>query len=123
MRYRTLPAMLFSAILASLAMAPVAAQYDSNAERIAQLTSPTDVYHFFEGSRKQVVSYNTDRIVRVCLGDNRHTVPLRVIYDDKNATVAANECIRVEGKEVFLEPAEPLEPNTTLRAEVETLNQ
>jgi len=122
MKHGKMFAMLFTTLLVSVAMTPTVAQYNSNAERLARLTAPTDVYYFFEGDRKQVVSYNSDRVVRVCLGDSRHTVPLRVIYDEKNVTVAANECIRVEGKEVFLEPEEPLKPNTTIRAEVETLN-
>lgn len=121
---RTLVATIaLSAILmASIAPTPAVAQYESNAQRLAQMTSPTDVYYFFDGSRKQVTSYNEDRIVRVCLGDDRHGVPLRVIHDEDTVTVGANECIRVEGQEIFLEPAEPLKPNTTIRAEVETLN-
>jgi hypothetical protein len=36
--------------------------------------------------------------------------------------VNSDECIRVEAKEVFLEPAEPLESNATIRAEVQTMN-
>lgn len=122
MRILTATIALFAILMAPLAPTPAVAQYDSNAERLARLTSPTDVYYFFEGARKQVTSYNEDRIVRVCLDEARHAVPLRVIHDDKDVTVGANECIRVEGKEIFLEPAEPLEPNTTIRAEVETLN-
>lgn len=113
---------LFAILMAPIVSTPAIAQYESNAQRLAQMTAPTDVYYFFDGSRKQVTSYNEDRIVRVCLGDDRHGVPLRVIHDDNSAMVGANECIRVEGKEIFLEPAEPLEPNTTIRAEVETLN-
>ncbi|MGK7294753.1 MAG: hypothetical protein ACNS61_02865 [Candidatus Wenzhouxiangella sp. M2_3B_020] len=122
MRIFTATSTLLIGLIGALAFTPVSAQYDSNAERLAKLTSPTDVYYFFEGARKQVTSYSNDRVVRVCLGDSRHGVPLRVIHDDNNVTVAANECIRVEGKEIFLEPAEPLESNATIRAEVETLN-
>ncbi len=60
--------------------------------------------------------------MRVCLGDNRHLVPLRVIHDDDTATVSADECIRVEAKDVLLEPAEPLESSATMRAEVQNMN-
>lgn len=122
MRYLAIAIPFILGLAASLALTPAAAQYDSNAERLARLTSPTDVYYFFEGARKQVTSYDSNRIVRVCLEGNRYAVPLRVIHDDDNVTVAANECIRVEAKEVFLEPSEPLESNATIRAEVETLN-
>lgn len=122
MRYRTAITTLVAAFLASLAFTPVAAQYESNYERLARLTAPADVYYFFDGDRKHVASYNADRIMRVCLGDGQQVVPLRVIYDDNTATVGKNDCIRVEAKELALEPAEPLEANVTLRAEVETMN-
>ena len=122
MKYFTVTTTILVGLLAGLAFTPVAAQYDSNAERLAKLTAPTDVYYFFEGARKQVTAYDTERIVRVCLGDSQVAVPLRVIHDDDTAMVNKNECVRVEAKEVFLEPAEPLESNATIRAEVETLN-
>jgi hypothetical protein len=122
MRYLTLATTFIAALMVGMVAAPAAAQYDSNAERLAKLTSPSDVFYFFEGARKQVTAYDSERIVRVCLGDNRHLVPLRVIHDDDTATVNSDECIRVEAKEVFLEPAEPLESNATIRAEVQTMN-
>lgn len=122
MKQHSIVATLLVSLFAIMAFSPAAAQYESNFERLAKLSPPVDVYHFFDGDRKQVVSYKTDRIMRVCLGDNRHVVPLRVIHDEDTATVERNDCIRVEAKEVFLEPAEPLDANVVLRAEVETLN-
>ncbi len=82
---------------------------------------PDEVF-FFEDERKLVVSYNNERIVRICADESRVVTPLRITYDDRTATVMPGDCIRVEAMEVFLEPDENLDANTFLKAEVQTLN-
>ena len=72
--------------------------------------------------RKLVADYKKDRIVRVCVGESRHSVPLKISYDNKQATVAPGDCMRVEAKKVFLEPNERLDPNWVLEADVDTMS-
>lgn len=115
--------MLVAFITAAFAL-PVAAQPGTGSylEYRANMQADADEYLFFEDDRKQVVSYNRERIVRVCAAESPQVTPMNIEYDDKLATVAPGDCIRVEAMEVFLEPAAMLEPNTFLRVEVDTLN-
>ena len=91
-------------------------------EQMVQMHSASDEYYFFEADRKQIVDYNSERIVRVCTGESRHLVPLKITYDGSTAKIAADECMRVEAKTVYLEPARRLDANWTIKADVETLN-
>lgn len=122
MRYRNVVVTLIAVLLGSMAFSPAEAQYESNYQRLAHLTAPSDVFYFFDGGRKTAASYQSSHIMRVCLGDGPSAVPLRIIHDEKTTIVAKNDCVRVEAKELALEPAEPLKSNVVLRAEVETLN-
>lgn len=107
--------------LAAIFAAPGALAQDSIIEHMAKMHSGPDEHYFFEADRKQVVDYQTEQVVRICTGESRHTVPLKVSYDDKTTVLGSDDCVRVEAKRVFLEPNEPLEPNWVIQAEVETL--
>lgn len=107
--------------LGTLLATPLAAQTTAT-EQMIQLYSGPDEYYFFEDDQKQVVQYKEDRLVRICTGDSNHLVPLKVTFDGETAQIGEGDCMRVEAKSVSLEPAEPLDENWTIRAEVETLN-
>ncbi|MDT8322416.1 MAG: hypothetical protein RQ826_18025 [Xanthomonadales bacterium] len=111
---------LFLCITAFFAVSTAQAQ-TSVLEHAARMHSGPDEYYFFEDDRKQVIDYKTERMVRICTGQSRHLVPMKVTYDNKTATLGSDECIRVEAKKVLLEPAERLKPNYVIEAEVETL--
>ena len=91
-------------------------------ETAVQMHSGPDEFYFFEDDRKQVVDYKTERMVRICTGQSRHLVPLKVTYDERTVTLGSDECIRIEAKKVFLEPTERLEPNWVIQADVDTMN-
>lgn len=112
------------AVMTAVFTLPVAAQPGTGSylEYRAQMQAEADEFLFFEDDRKQVVSYNRERIVRVCASESSQVTPMRIEYDDKTATVAPGDCMRVEAMQVYLQPAEMLEPNTFLRVEVDTLN-
>ena len=116
---RTLCATAAAALLASSGVT-LAESYVSPAERQLQLASPSDEYYFFADDRKQIVDYKSDRVVRICVGDSRHLVPLEVTHDDDTTMVHRNDCVRVEAKEIYLEPAEMLPTNAMIRATVRT---
>lgn len=115
---------VFAGILTVIFAAPATAQpgIESFLEHRAYMQSEPDELYFFEDDRKMVVSYNNERIVRICADESRVVTPLRISYDDKTATVAPGDCVRVEAMEVYLEPDENLDANTFLKAEVQTLN-
>lgn len=118
---------LAAGIAAGLGAAPALAQegpenVESILEYQAWMYSAPDEYYFFEDDSKQVVDYQRERIVRICVGDSRHLVPLKVIYDGSTAMIERGDCMRVEAKEVSLEPAETLDANAVIRAEVQTMN-
>lgn len=115
--------MLAAIVTAALAL-PVSAQPGTGSylEYRAEMQAEADEFLFFEDDRKQVVSYNSERIVRVCAAESPQVIPMSIEYDDKTATLAPGDCIRVEAMDVYLQPAEMLEPNTFLRVEVDTLN-
>ncbi|HKL63777.1 MAG TPA: hypothetical protein VJ883_10450 [Woeseiaceae bacterium] len=99
-----------------------AERLESILEYRAWMYAEPDEYYFFEEDTKQVVDYKQERIVRVCVGDSRHVVPLKVIYDGSTAMIERGDCMRVEAKKISLEPAESLDANTFIRAEVQTMN-
>lgn len=112
---------IVAALVAAVLAAPVLAQ-SSATDQMIRLYSDPDEYYFFEDDRKQVVDYKEERVVRICAGESRHLVPLKVTYDGSSAMVEAGDCIRVEAKQVSLEPAKMLEPDWSIVAEVDTLN-
>lgn len=125
MRYLTIASMLLTGLISAMAFTPAVAQSPGQPgyfEYRAYLASTPDTYYLFTDDRKDVASYKTDRILRVCVGDSEHVVPLKIFYDDKSATVEKNECMRVEGREIALEPTERLDNNAVIVAEVQTLN-
>jgi len=93
----------------------------SPAERRMELAAPPDEILLFGEDSKQVVDYKSDRIIRICVTDNRHLVPLTVIHDGERTNVAPGDCTRIEAREVTLTPAERLDDPWAMRAEVETL--
>ena len=112
---------LTAAVLVTLLAASTAQAQGSVLEQMVQLHSEPDEYYFFDDDRKQVLDYKTDQEVRICAGESRHLVPLKVTYDERTATLGSNDCIRVEAKTVYLEPQERLDPNWVITAEVETM--
>ncbi|HDZ08293.1 hypothetical protein [Pseudohongiella sp.] len=116
---------MLAAFLAATFAMPLAAQpplTQSYLEYRGRMQSDADEFLFFEDDRKQVVSYNSDRVVRVCTKDSPLVTPMRIEFDDKMAMLAPGDCIRVEAMEVYLEPSETLQRNTFLEVEVDTLN-
>lgn len=114
---------LTSALVALVALAftsPAIAQTVAE-EFIYYPSGPNEYYLFSQMDEKKVVDYETDRMVRVCMNSNRHLVPLRVHHDQEESLVQPGDCLRVEAKQVRLEPAGRLEPEWNIRAEVETL--
>jgi len=111
-----------SALLAVTACAFVApALAQTTAEDFIYYPHGPDEYYFFEQTdRKEVADFKTDHLVRVCVDQNRHMVPLDVIHDGETTVVRPGDCARVDAMEVSLEPAKRLEPRWTIRAEVDT---
>lgn len=120
-RFSTTRMATLATLAAALLSAPTLAQ-SSALNQMIRLYSDPDEYYFFEDDRKQVVDYKEERVVRICAGESRHLVPLKVTYDGSTAMVNAGDCMRVEARQVSLEPAKMLEPNWSIVAEVNTLN-
>ena len=113
---------LLSASAAALLMSAVPAMSQTVAEEFIYYPSESDEYLFFDRTdRKTVADFKTDKVVRVCVDQNRHLVPLKVYYDDKTAKVAPGDCLRFEAKRVELEPAGKLDAKWVLKAEVDTM--
>lgn len=120
---KTTTASILIGIGATFAAAPATAQvHDSILRHYAQLHGAPDEYYFFEDDRKQVVDYQQPRVVRICTGDSRHLVPLKVSHDGETSMVQSGDCLRVEAEEVALEPAEELPPNYLIKVDVETIS-
>lgn len=111
-----------AATLLLLSSAAIAQYAVSPAEQRLERTSDPDVVYLFDDDRKQIVDYKKDHIIRVCVTENRHLVPLTIIYDDQRANVAPGDCMRIEAQEVTLQPSKTLEDNWMMRAEVTTVS-
>ncbi|MDZ7645482.1 MAG: hypothetical protein U5K76_15460 [Woeseiaceae bacterium] len=116
---------LMSAVLAMFAFALASpALSQTAAEEFIFYPSEADEYFFFDAtSGKTIADYKTDKLVRVCVDDNEHLVPLEVRYDGESSEVKPGDCFRFEAKQVYMEPAKQLEPNWVLKAEVDTLHR
>jgi len=110
-----------SALTAAIFTSGLQAQSDAT-ETMLKMYSGPDEYYLFGTDRKKVVDYKTARIIRICAGTSKHLVPLEITYDNKHATIGSGDCMRVEAKEVYLEPQKALSTNWDIRAEVETMN-
>lgn len=108
--------------LAAVLAVPAANAQSSVLEMMTKLHAGPDEYYFFEADRKEVVDYKTEHIVRICTGESKHLVPLKVTYDGKTATIDSGDCLRVEAKQIFLEPEKRLDPSWVIQADVETLS-
>lgn len=106
--------LLSSAAFAQMMLSP--------AERRLERSSDPDVYYLFNDDKKQIIDYKKDHIIRVCVTENPHLVPLTVVYDDQRANIAPGDCMRLEAQEVSLQPSKTLEDNWMMRAEVETIS-
>jgi len=82
-----------------------------------------DEVYLYEDNSKQVVDYKQDRIVRLCTGNAPHGVPVRVRADQREVTLHAGDCVRVEAKQTWVEPNSHLPDLAMLKVDVETLNQ
>lgn len=114
-------AMLCGAVVA-FAAGIALAQTTSPLETMVRMHSEPDEYYFFEDDRKEIVNYKEPRTVRVCTGESEHLVPLKITYDQETAMIASGDCMRVEASEVYLEPAETLDDNWVIEADVETID-
>lgn len=114
---------LFATAIAAAALflaAPLQAQ--TVAEEFIYYPSEADEYFFFEETDiKKVASFNSDKMVRVCVDNSEHLVPLKVIHDERSSLIQPGDCLRFEAKEVYLEPARELSANWVLKAEVDTM--
>lgn len=121
-KFKNIFAAAGAATLLLLSFAAIAQYAVSPAEQRLERTSDPDVVYLFDDDRKQIVDYKKDHIIRVCVTENRHLVPLTIIYDDQRANVAPGDCMRIEAQEVTLQPSKTLEDNWMMRAEVTTVS-
>ena len=121
-KFKNIFAAAGAATLLLLSSAAIAQYAVSPAEQRLERTSDPDVVYLFDDDRKQIVDYKKDHIIRVCVTENRHLVPLTIIYDDQRANVAPGDCMRIEAQEVTLQPSKTLEDNWMMRAEVTTVS-
>ena len=124
MRYREILKFAFIGLVAGLVSMPATAQVESDGYYAyrERMTAPEDTYYLFDAERKEVASYDEARILRICVGDSRHVVPLKIHHDDMTAQVDRNDCIRVEAREVSLEPMKRLGSNEVIVARAQTLD-
>lgn len=124
MRFNKILKVALLALLTGLVSMPVSGQLESDGYYAyrERMTAPEDTYYLFDAERKQVASYTDARILRICVGDSRHAVPLKVFHDDMTAEVGRNDCIRVEAREVALKPMERLGSHQVIVARAQTLN-
>lgn len=101
---------------------PGAATAQSITETMVKMYSEPNEYYLFEDDEKKVIHYKKDRRVQLCAGQSKHLVPLKVTHDGDSSQVAAGDCLIVEAKQISISPAEPLDPNWSMRVEVDPLD-
>lgn len=94
---------------------------------MAQQQMPHDLdedeyYLYSDTNPKQVVDYRNDRVMRICTGQSPHMISLTVIADEREIEVAPGDCVRVEAKQVSLQPTEDLPDLAMIKVGVLTID-
>lgn len=74
------------------------------------------------GETHPIAHHKTDKEYRICVRKARHAVPLKVMYDDKEETVAVGSCTDFEAKNIKVTPAGKLDNDTVLIGKFQRLN-
>ena len=102
---------------------PLMAQQDEQRGDSDPMPMPEEEeYYLYEDNSKQVVDYREDKIVRVCAGPAPHDVTLTVRADEREIEIWPGDCIRVEAKQVFLEPSKHLPDLAMIKVGVQTID-
>lgn len=66
------------------------------------------------GEVHSIAHHKADKEYRICVRKARHSVPLKVMYDGKESTVAVGSCADFEAMNIKLAPGGKLEKDTVL---------
>ncbi len=66
------------------------------------------------GEVHSIAHHKTDKEYRICVRKARHAVPLKVMYDGKESTVAAGSCADFEAMNIKVAPGGKLDKDTVL---------
>lgn len=66
------------------------------------------------GDSKMIAHHKKDAIVRICVRNTRHSVPLKVMYDGKEQNVAAGDCADFEALSIRVAPGGKLDKDMVI---------
>lgn len=72
--------------------------------------------------RSDVVSFNKERVVEICLGEDGHGADLQITFDGHEAMLYAGNCLLLEAKKVSIQAAGNIEAGFALRGRVRTIS-
>lgn len=125
------PRSLALAAIVGLAASPLA-QADSSADpdidvkgtpgwSLIRWYADQDTFYLMDESEVAVVDYDKKRVVRVCVDERRHMVPLTVMYGESQMTVRPGDCARIETDELSIKAAKDLGSGFDLSGTVQTV--
>lgn len=75
------------------------------------------------GETYTIAHHKVDKEYRVCVEKSRHNVPLKVMYDGKEDTVAVGNCADFEAMTIKIAPAAKMEKDMVLVGRYHRLNE
>lgn len=110
----TLATVMGSAVFAGPAL--------SQSEILFDMYAPPGEFILTDTSDVDVVQFNKERVIELCLGGSQHGTAMEVDYDDNGeAVIRPGNCMLIEAKEITVTPEGSLEPGWDLAGTVRTM--
>ena len=84
-------------------------------ESIVQLYAEPGTFYLQGAQDTDIVDFDSVQRVEICVGRDQSSVPLKIDYRNKEATIMPGNCMTVEAKSVAIEPAEELPSGVVMK--------
>jgi hypothetical protein len=75
------------------------------------------------GETHMIAAHKKDETYRICVRKDRYSVPLKVMFDGKEETIASGNCADIEAMDIKIAPAGKLQQDFVLIGKFDRLNK
>jgi hypothetical protein len=111
---------LGATLLAATAGSALAA---SGFNRDNEFLSLAGEWEIGNGETHTIAHHKQDEMYRICVRKDRYSVPVKVMFDGKQETIAAGNCSDVEAMDIQITPAVKLAEDNVLIGKFEHLHR
>jgi hypothetical protein len=108
-------AMMVLAGLSTLPIANAQSVYDSMLATVGE-------FEVGNGETRSIAHHKKEKEYRICVENSRQSVPLKVMYDGKEDTVAVGSCVDYEAMDIKVAPGAKLPSDMVIMGKFHRLN-